>query len=158
MDAHRLRQPVSASDFSEEASLLLHEARLISEKMMGRMKALQEHFPEALLPGQVESLERLRHQEAQERRRDLRWPVTKLQVEARSADTFGPTVTGRLVDRSLTGVGIWLTQPAVVGTRLFLWAGEGRDVEPSLIEVRRCEATDRGWLLGCETLGDPLRL
>ena len=160
MYAQRLRQPDGASVFSEGAyDSLLDEARQVSDKTMGRLRALQEHFPEALSAEQVERLERLRHHDRQDRRRGPRRPVPGLQVETRPADTFGPTAPGRLVDHSQFGVGIWLMQPEAIGTQLYLWGGEeGRDVKPSLVEVRRCEATDRGWLLGCEMLSEPLRL
>jgi hypothetical protein len=151
----RLRQP-QATAFAEGVyNLLLQEARHVADKTMAGMRTLQENFPEAFPSEQVEGLERLRQRETPDRRRGFRWPGGDTQIETRPVDTFGQTVVARLVDHSLSGVAIRLTEPAPVGTHLYLWAGDERD-EPTLVEVRRCQTTESGWLLGCQTLGDGL--
>ena len=155
MDARSQRHPGSFA-FPEDAySCLLQEARDVADKARERLRSLCEHFPEAL---PAEDLERLRRTEAWDRRRGVRWPLRQVQIEAQPVDAVGPAAAGRLLDQSVSGVGIWLTWPVPAGTYMHVWVDPTQHDEPALVEVKRCQETDEGWVLGCEVFDDSFRL
>jgi hypothetical protein len=87
----------------------------------------------------------------EERRIEPRWLTRRVSVMISDADTRKVLTRATLYDRSLTGLRLVAERNLDRGTRLFICPTlPGSGNESAKVEVRFCQRSDDGWLLGCQ--------
>jgi PilZ domain len=88
---------------------------------------------------------------ADERRTEPRWLTRRVSVMISDADTRKLLTRATLYDRSVTGMRLVAERNLDTGARLFICpATPGSGKESAKVEVRYCQRSDDGWLLGCK--------
>jgi len=85
-----------------------------------------------------------------ERRTDPRWLTRRISVVVADADSRKMLTRATIYDRSLTGMRLVAERNLDTGSRLYICpAHAGKDGASAKVEVRYCQRSDDGWLLGC---------
>jgi hypothetical protein len=88
---------------------------------------------------------------ADERRAEPRWLTRRVSVMIADADTRKVLTRATLYDRSLTGIRLVAERNLDTGARLFICPAQpGEKSASAKVEVRYCQRSDDGWLLGCK--------
>ena len=88
---------------------------------------------------------------ADERRLEARWLTRRISVMIADADTRQVLTRATLYDRSQNGMRLVAERNLDTGSRLFICpARAGSGSETAKVEVRYCQRSDDGWLLGCK--------
>jgi len=88
---------------------------------------------------------------ADERRTEPRWLTRRVSLMITDAETRKVLTRATLYDRSLTGIRLVAERNLDTGSRLFICPTQpGSGKESAKVEVRFCQRSDDGWLLGCK--------
>jgi len=88
---------------------------------------------------------------ADERRMGPRWLTRRVSVMIADADTRKVLTRATLYDRSLTGLRLVAERNLDTGARLYICPAQpGVAAASAKVEVRYCQRSDDGWLLGCK--------
>ena len=91
-----------------------------------------------------------------EKRQAFRRVGREWTVLLRDPAAGGDPWPGRVVDRSVGGLGLVVSQPAVIGTLLAVRAADASPTVPwTEVEVRSCQQQGGEWRLGCQFLRSP---
>ena len=86
-----------------------------------------------------------------ERRGDPRWLTRRVSVMIADADSRKVLTRATIYDRSLSGMRLVAERTIDTGARLFICpAHPGQGNGSAKVEVRYCQRSDDGWLLGCK--------
>jgi hypothetical protein len=86
-----------------------------------------------------------------ERRTDPRWLTRRISVTVADADSRKILTRATVYDRSLTGMRLVAERNLDTGSRLYICpTHSGKDGASAKVEVRYCQRSDDGWLLGCQ--------
>ncbi len=88
---------------------------------------------------------------ADERRTEARWLTRRVSVMLADADSRKVLTRATIYDRSLSGMRLVAERNLDTGARLYICpAHPGKGNESAKVEVRYCQRSDDGWLLGCK--------
>ena len=86
-----------------------------------------------------------------ERRNEARWLTRRVSVTLADADSRKVLTRATIYDRSVTGMRLVAERNLDAGARLFICpAHPGKSNATAKVEVRYCQRSDDGWLLGCK--------
>jgi PilZ domain-containing protein len=87
----------------------------------------------------------------EERRNEARWLTRRVSVMIADADTRKVLTRATIYDRSANGMRLVAERNLDSGARLFICpAHPGQNNATAKVEVRFCQRSDDGWLLGCK--------
>ena len=88
---------------------------------------------------------------ADERRTEARWLTRRVSVMVADADSRKVLTRATIYDRSLNGMRLVAERNLDTGARLYISpASPAKGTESAKLEVRYCQRSDDGWLLGCK--------
>src|SRR5262245_48042263 len=149
MDRQRRQDDTSRGALEAPYLRVLRQAQGMSRRMLERLRALHDDYPDAVPEWAIVWLDGLRRGGPQERRVALR--LSDSPAEILVAPTPDPAARRKALvrDHSAGGIGLYLPEPLEVGTILWVCPVDAPDDSWVPVQVRHCKPAGPDWRVGC---------
>ncbi len=126
-------------------------AFLLGSRLLARRPAIEGPHPDS-----ADTPDPFSAGSAGERRQAFRRKGSSIGVQISELNQTQEALPGCVLDRSITGVGLWSEKKFTVGDRIKVRPDSSPPMTPWVeVEVRSCKELEGGWQLGCIFLATP---